>query len=77
MLTECKQPKGDRRSLGCSKLGTTHAQRRHHPGHALPATRWATPHTADTKPGEVNGNDFSSFGAQWYALDPSGAEVGG
>jgi predicted lipoprotein with Yx(FWY)xxD motif len=29
----------------------------------------------DTKPGDVNGNDFSSFGAQWYALQPSGAEV--
>jgi predicted lipoprotein with Yx(FWY)xxD motif len=30
----------------------------------------------DTKPGEVNGNDFSSFGAQWYALEPSGEEAG-
>jgi predicted lipoprotein with Yx(FWY)xxD motif len=34
-------------------------------------------YTADTKPGEVNGNDFSSYGAQWYALKPSGEEVGG
>jgi predicted lipoprotein with Yx(FWY)xxD motif len=31
----------------------------------------------DTKPGEINGNDFSSFGAQWYALLPSGEEAGG
>jgi predicted lipoprotein with Yx(FWY)xxD motif len=31
----------------------------------------------DTKPGETNGNDFSSFGAQWYALEPSGEEAGG
>jgi predicted lipoprotein with Yx(FWY)xxD motif len=30
----------------------------------------------DTKPGEVKGNDFSSFGAQWYALAPSGEEAG-
>ena len=34
-------------------------------------------YTADTKPGEANGNDFSSFGAQWYALMPSGEEAGG
>jgi predicted lipoprotein with Yx(FWY)xxD motif len=34
-------------------------------------------YTADTKPGEVNGNDFSSYGAQWYALKPSGEEAGG
>jgi predicted lipoprotein with Yx(FWY)xxD motif len=33
-------------------------------------------YTADTKPGDVKGNDFSSFGAQWYALAPSGEEVG-
>ena len=31
---------------------------------------------ADTKPGEAKGNDFSSFGAQWYALKPSGEEAG-
>jgi predicted lipoprotein with Yx(FWY)xxD motif len=34
-------------------------------------------YASDTKPGEVNGNDFSSYGAQWYALMPSGEEVGG
>ncbi len=33
-------------------------------------------YTADTKPGEVNGNDFSSFGAQWYALKANGEEAG-
>ena len=31
---------------------------------------------ADTKPGEAKGNDYSSFGAQWYALKPSGEEAG-
>jgi predicted lipoprotein with Yx(FWY)xxD motif len=33
-------------------------------------------YTADTKPGDAKGNDFSSFGAQWYALLPSGEEAG-
>lgn len=31
---------------------------------------------ADTKPGDTKGNDFTSFGAQWYALLPSGEEAG-
>jgi predicted lipoprotein with Yx(FWY)xxD motif len=30
-----------------------------------------------TYAGEANGNDFSQFGAQWYALAPSGEEPGG
>jgi predicted lipoprotein with Yx(FWY)xxD motif len=30
----------------------------------------------DKKPGEANGNDTSAFGAQWYALFPSGEEAG-
>lgn len=33
-------------------------------------------YTADTKPGDAKGNDFSSYGAQWYALLPSGEEAG-
>jgi predicted lipoprotein with Yx(FWY)xxD motif len=28
----------------------------------------------DQKPGETNGNDVDAFGAQWYALMPSGEE---
>jgi predicted lipoprotein with Yx(FWY)xxD motif len=32
-------------------------------------------YTADRKPGDANGNDFSSFGAEWYALQPSGEEA--
>lgn len=31
-------------------------------------------YAADKKPGEANGNDFSSFGAQWYALLGNGKE---
>jgi predicted lipoprotein with Yx(FWY)xxD motif len=34
-------------------------------------------YTADAKPGEGNGNDTDSFGAQWYALLPSGKEAEG
>ena len=31
----------------------------------------------DSKPGEANGNDFSSFGGEWYALQPNGQEAEG
>jgi predicted lipoprotein with Yx(FWY)xxD motif len=31
-------------------------------------------YVADKKPGEANGNDFTSFGAQWYALKGNGEE---
>jgi predicted lipoprotein with Yx(FWY)xxD motif len=31
-------------------------------------------YTADRKPGDIEGNDFSSFGAEWYALTPQGTE---
>jgi predicted lipoprotein with Yx(FWY)xxD motif len=34
-------------------------------------------YVADTKPGEAKGNDFSSYGGQWYALKSSGEEAGG
>ena len=27
----------------------------------------------DTKPGDANGNGIEEFGAEWYALEPSGA----
>jgi predicted lipoprotein with Yx(FWY)xxD motif len=33
-------------------------------------------YVADKKPGDTTGNDFSSFGAQWYALKTSGEEAG-
>lgn len=33
-------------------------------------------YVADKKPGEANDNDFSSFGAQWYALHANGEEAG-
>jgi predicted lipoprotein with Yx(FWY)xxD motif len=31
-------------------------------------------YVGDQGPGEANGNDFSQFGAQWYALMPNGQE---
>jgi predicted lipoprotein with Yx(FWY)xxD motif len=31
----------------------------------------------DKKPGEANGNDVDAFGAEWYALRPSGQEAEG
>ena len=32
-------------------------------------------YAADKKPGEANGHDIDSFGAEWYALTASGAEA--
>ena len=57
-----------------SKLGTTKRSdgtvQATYAGHPLYT------YAADKKPGEANGNDFSSFGAQWYALKGSGEEAG-
>jgi predicted lipoprotein with Yx(FWY)xxD motif len=58
-----------------SKLGTTErtdgTTQVTYAGHPLYT------YVADQKPGEATGNDFSSFGAQWYALTGSGEEAGG
>ena len=58
-----------------SKLGTTERKdgtlQVTYAGHPLYT------YTADTKPGDAKGNDFSSFGAEWYALQPSGEEAEG
>ncbi len=32
-------------------------------------------YTADEKPGEANGHDIESYGAEWYALQGSGEEA--
>ena len=57
-----------------SKLGTTERSdgttQVTYAGHPLYT------YVADKKPGEANGNDFSSFGGQWYALKGSGQEAG-
>ena len=57
-----------------SKLGTTErsdgTMQVTYAGHPLYT------YVSDTKPGEAKGNDFSSYGAQWYALKPNGEEAG-
>jgi predicted lipoprotein with Yx(FWY)xxD motif len=58
-----------------SKLGTTKRKdgsvQVTYAGH--PLYTYAT----DKKPGEANGNDIDSFGAEWYALKGSGEEAEG
>ena len=58
-----------------SKLGTTKREdgtvQVTYAGHPLYT------YTADKKPGEANGNDIDSFGAEWYALQGSGEEAEG
>jgi predicted lipoprotein with Yx(FWY)xxD motif len=60
--------------VSASKLGTTKRSdgtiQVTYAGHPLYT------YVADTKPGDAKGNDFSSFGAQWYALKANGEEDG-
>lgn len=57
-----------------SKLGTTErsdgTMQVTYAGHPLYT------YVVDKKPGEAKGNDFSSYGGQWYALKPNGEEAG-
>ncbi len=57
-----------------SKLGTTERSdgtvQVTYAGHPLYT------YAEDQQPGDANGNDIDSFGAEWYALTPSGAEPG-
>ena len=58
-----------------SKLGTTKRK-----DGTLQVTYAGWPlytYEADKKPGDANGNDIDSFGAEWYALQPSGEEAEG
>lgn len=58
-----------------SKLGTTERK-----DGTIQVTYGGWPlytYTADKKPGDASGNDIDSFGAQWYALRPSGEEAEG
>jgi predicted lipoprotein with Yx(FWY)xxD motif len=57
-----------------SKLGTT--QRKDGTTQVTYAGHPLYTYVEDKQPGDSRGNDFSSFGAQWYALAPSGAEAG-
>jgi predicted lipoprotein with Yx(FWY)xxD motif len=72
VLTEGAPTAGE--GASAAKLGTTKRKdgtvQVTYAGHPLYT------YAADKKPGEANGNDFSSFGAQWYALKGSGEEAG-
>jgi predicted lipoprotein with Yx(FWY)xxD motif len=71
-LTTTGEPKAGEGATA-SKLGTTKRKdgtlQVTYAGHPLYT------YTADRKPGDATGNDFSSFGAEWYALQPSGEEA--
>jgi predicted lipoprotein with Yx(FWY)xxD motif len=73
-LLSDSQPKGVK-GVSASKLGTT--KRKDGTTQVTFAGHPLYTYVSDTKPGDAKGNDFSSFGAQWYALQPSGAEAGG
>lgn len=73
-LTTESAPKASGGAMA-SKLGTTKRK-----DGSLQVTYAGHPlytYEADTKPGDAKGNDFSSFGAEWYALQPSGEEAEG
>jgi predicted lipoprotein with Yx(FWY)xxD motif len=73
VLTEGAPQVGE--GASASKLGTTKRKdgtmQVTYAGHPLYT------YTADTKPGEANGNDIDSFGGEWYALQGSGEEAEG
>jgi predicted lipoprotein with Yx(FWY)xxD motif len=73
LVTEGKPQAGE--GVAGSKLGTT--QRKDGTTQVTFAGHPVYTYVEDTKPGDAKGNDFSSFGAQWYALDPSGQEAEG
>jgi predicted lipoprotein with Yx(FWY)xxD motif len=58
--------------VSASKLGTT--TRKDGTTQVTFAGHPLYTYVEDSKPGEANGNDVDLFGAEWYALTPSGAE---
>jgi predicted lipoprotein with Yx(FWY)xxD motif len=58
--------------VSASKLGTT--KRKDGTTQVTFAGHPLYTYVKDSKPGEANGNDVDLFGAEWYALTPSGAE---
>ena len=71
LLTEGKPQTGE--GAMAAKLGTT---KRKDGSVQVTYAGWPVyTYTADQKPGEANGNDIDSFGAEWYALQPNGAEA--
>ena len=72
LLTE-GEPKAETGAMS-SQLGTT--KRRDGTVQVTYAGWPLYTYVGDKGPGEANGNDFSQFGAQWYALMPNGEEPG-
>ncbi len=73
LITEGKPQVGE--GATAAKLGTTKRK-----DGTLQVTYAGWPlytYEADKKPGDANGNDIDSFGAEWYALLPSGEEAEG
>jgi predicted lipoprotein with Yx(FWY)xxD motif len=70
-LTTSGAPKA-KNGAEASKLGTTRRSdgttQVTYAGHPLYT------YVSDKKPGDVTGNDFTSFGGEWYALTPAGEE---
>jgi predicted lipoprotein with Yx(FWY)xxD motif len=62
-----------RNGASASKLGTT--KRKDGTVQVTYAGYPLYTYAADKRPGEANGHDIESFGAEWYALTASGAEA--
>lgn len=73
LLTE-GEPQADT-GAAAAKLGTT--ERKDGTLQVTYAGRPLYTHAIDTEPGDASGNDIDSFGAEWYALRPSGEEAAG
>jgi predicted lipoprotein with Yx(FWY)xxD motif len=60
--------KGTKASLLGTVMRTDGSEQVTYAGHPLYT------YAGDSAPGQANGNDLDQFGAEWYALTPSGAE---
>ncbi len=73
LLSEGKPQAGE--GAMASKLGTT--ERKDGTTQVTYAGHPLYTFVEDKKPGDAKGNDFTSFGGEWYALQPSGEEAEG
>jgi predicted lipoprotein with Yx(FWY)xxD motif len=73
LITEGKPQAGE--GAVASKLGTT--ERKDGTTQVTYAGHPLYTYVQDRKPGDATGNDFTSFGGEWYALQPSGEEAEG
>ena len=73
LITEGKPQAGE--GAMASKLGTT--ERKDGTTQVTYAGHPLYTYVQDKKPGDTTGNDFTSFGGEWYALQPSGEEAEG